>query len=344
VTDGPNTPDRPASQEPTAIDPGPTSARSAPSTSAAALAEDLIVRFRGDRPRRGWRRAVLLASGGLVNPGIGADESARQQWRARIRRPLAGPHRITVGAMKGGIGKTTVSACLGLVLAENRGDRVVALDADTDAGTLADRLGVDSVESVRSLLDFVAAHPRPVTALTDVAPFLGLAGRLHVLASDQSPTVSEALGRDDHDRVGDVLARFHDIVITDSGTGMVHPVMRATLDRTDSLVVVGGPTVDGASRAAQTLDWLQAHGHGDLAADAVVALAMDRTSEVVDARRVREHFARRCRAVVEIPFDPHLATGAAIDPARLAQPTHDAFLLMAALVADRFGGEATARA
>ncbi|MCO1654338.1 MinD/ParA family ATP-binding protein [Pseudonocardia humida] len=315
---------------------GPT-APDQPTTSAAALAEDAIVRFRGDRPRHGWRRAVLRLSGGLVNPGVGPEEELRQQYRARIRGPLPGPHRIAVGSIKGGVGKTTVAACLGLVLAENRGDRVAVLDADTDAGTLADRLGVDTAESIRGLVDFVAAQPGPVTALTDVAPYLGLSGRLHVLASDQSPTVSEALGPADYELASEVLTRFHDIVITDSGTGMVHPVMRATLRGADGLVVVGSPTVDGASRAAQTLDWLDAHDHGDLAADAVVALSMDRSSDAVDVRRVREHFARRCRAVVEVPHDPHLATGAVIEPARLAQPTLDAFLEMAALLADRFG-------
>ncbi|WP_214406727.1 MinD/ParA family ATP-binding protein [Pseudonocardia lacus] len=311
-----------------------------PPTSAAALTEDAIVRFRGDRPRRGWRRAVLRLSGGLVNPGVGPEEALRQQWRARIRSPLRGPHRIAVGSIKGGVGKTTVAACLGLVLAENRGDRVAVLDADTDAGTLADRLGVDPTESIRSLVDFAAAQPGPVTALTDVAPYLGLAGRLHVLASDQSPTVSEALARADYERAGEVLARFHDILVTDSGTGMVHPVMRATLAAADGLVVVGSPTVDGASRAAQTLDWLYAHDLDHLAADAVVALSMDRTSDAVDLRRVREHFARRCRAVVEVPHDPHLAAGAVIEPARLAQPTLDAFLEIAALLADRFRGAA----
>jgi MinD-like ATPase involved in chromosome partitioning or flagellar assembly len=323
VTDGPAVPGQPAS-----------------TTSAAALTEDAIVRFRGDRPRRGWRRTVLQLSGGLVNPGVGPEEELRQQRRARIRRPLAGPHRIAVASIKGGIGKTTVSACLGLVLAENRGDRVAVLDADTDAGTLADRLGVDTAESIRDLVDFVDAQHAPITALTDVARYLGLSGRLHVLASDQSPAVSEALARPDYERASEVLARFHDIVITDSGTGVVHPVMRATLAEADGLVVVGGPTVDGSSRAAQTLDWLHAHGHGDLAADAVVALSMDRSSDAVDVRRVHEHFARRARAVVEVPYDPHLASGAVIEPARLAQPTHDAFLEMAALLADRFGGAA----
>jgi MinD-like ATPase involved in chromosome partitioning or flagellar assembly len=268
-----------------------------PDTSAAALSEDAIVRHRGDRPRHGWRRALLLATGGVVNPGIGPQEELRQQWRARIRRPLRGVHRIAVVSVKGGVGKTTVAACLGLALAENRGDRVVV----------------------------------------QVARHLGLAARLHVLAGDQDPRISEALERAEHERLSGVLARFHDVVLTDCGTGLVHPVVRAALDLADGLVVVGAPAVDGASRASATLDWLDAHGYGPLAADAVVALAADRTSAEVDRERIRAHFAARARAVVEIPHDPHLATGAVIDPDRLQPATRDAFLLLAALVADRFG-------
>jgi hypothetical protein len=41
--------------------------------------------------------------------------------------------------------------------------------------------------------------------------------------------------------------------------------------------------------------------------------------------------------VVEIPHDPHLATGGRIELARLRPATHDAFLALAALLADGFG-------
>jgi MinD-like ATPase involved in chromosome partitioning or flagellar assembly len=306
-------------------------------TSAAALSEDAIVRHRGDRPRHGWRRALLVATGGVVNPGIGRQEELRQQWRARIRRPLHGVHRIAVVSVKGGVGKTTVAAGLGLALAANRGDRVVVQDADPDAGTLAERLGAEPAGSTRSLLD-CAGSPGdgPLTALAEVARHLGLAHRLHVLAGDPDPGPGPALDRPEHEWLSGVLARFHDVVITDSGTGLVHPVVRAALDLADGLVVVGSPAVDGASRASATLDWLDAHGHGALAADAVVALAADRAGEDVDRDRIRAHFAARARAVVEIPHDPHLATGAVIEPDRLAPATRDAFLLLAALVADRF--------
>jgi MinD-like ATPase involved in chromosome partitioning or flagellar assembly len=102
-------------------------------------------------------------------------------------------------------------------------------------------------------------------------------------------------------------------------------------------VVVGAPTVDGASRASKTLDWLVAHGYSDQVAHAVVVLSCDRTSAEVDPRRVRGHFEARCRGVVEIPHDPHLASGGRIELDRLRPATRDAFLTLAALLADGFG-------
>ncbi|OJY47218.1 MinD/ParA family protein [Pseudonocardia sp. 73-21] len=303
-------------------------------SSAAELTEDAIVRFRSDRPRTGWRGAVFKASGGMVNPGIGPAEKARQERLRRIRRPLPGSHQIAVASIKGGVGKTSVTACLGLVLAENRGDRVIALDANPDAGTLADRLTTETTVTVRNLIDNIEA----THSLTDVARYTSLAGRLQVLASEQDPAMSEAFNRDEYERVSKVLTRFYNIVITDSGTGLVHSAMEGTLALADSLVVVGAPTVDGASRASKTLDWLIAHGHAARVADAVVVLSCDRTSKDVDRARVRNHFEARCRAVVEIPHDPHLATGGRIQLDRLRPPTVDAFLTLAALLADGFAG------
>ena len=111
-----------------------------PTPGPADLSEDAIVRQPDELPPRGWRRWVYWWTGGLIDPGPGADELDRRALLHRIRTPLPGAHRVAVTSIKGGVGKTTVAACLGLVLAEHRGDRVVALDANPDAGTLADRL------------------------------------------------------------------------------------------------------------------------------------------------------------------------------------------------------------
>jgi MinD-like ATPase involved in chromosome partitioning or flagellar assembly len=290
------------------------------------------MRARPDEPASGWRRAVLRATGGLVNPG---PSPAEVQWRDqlhRIRRPLLQSHRIAVTSIKGGVGKTTVATLLGLVMAENRGDRVIVLDANPDAGTLADRLTGESSVTVRELLRDIAR----IHSWTEVSRYTSLAGRLQVLASEQDPASSDAFNREEYEAICELLDRFFNIIITDSGTGLVHSAMEGTLKLADSIIVVGAPTVDGAGRASKTLDWLHAHGHAALASEAVVVLSCDRVSAEVDRARISEHFTSRCRAVVELPHDPHLATGGRVELARLRPSTRHAAYHLAALMADRF--------
>ncbi len=302
------------------------------SRSAADLTDDMIVRRDSERPGEGWRGALYRASGGLVNPGPSDAERERRELVHRLRRPLTESHRIAVTSIKGGVGKTTVATCLGLTLAENRGDRVIVLDANPDAGTLADRLTGESSVTVRELLrDLDRVH-----SWADISRYTSLAGRLQVLASEQDPAASEAFSREEYEHICGVLARFFNLVITDSGTGLVHSAMEGTLKLANSVIIVGAPTVDGASRASKTLDWLQAHGHAALASDALMVLSCDRSSDDVDLERIREHFAARCRAVVEVPHDPHLSTGGRVELTRLRPQTRDAFLRLAALIADRF--------
>jgi MinD-like ATPase involved in chromosome partitioning or flagellar assembly len=301
---------------------------------SGALTEDAIVRFRGERPENGWRGLLYRLTGGLVNPGLGAAERARRDRLRRIRRPVPGTHQIAVSSIKGGVGKTTVSTLLGLVLAEHRGDRVIVLDANPDAGTLADRLTGESSVTVRELLRDLDR----IDSWTEVSRYTSLAGRLQVLASEQDPAAGDAFSREEYEHICALLDRFFNVIITDSGTGLVHSAMEGTLKLADSVIIVGAPTVDGAGRAAKTLDWLLAHGHGSLAADAVAVLSCDRTSVDVDLGRIREHFAARCRAVVEIPHDPHLATGGRVQLSRLRPQTRDAAYQLAAVMADRFTG------
>jgi MinD-like ATPase involved in chromosome partitioning or flagellar assembly len=296
------------------------------------LTGDTILRSRRDEPSRGWRRAVLRGTGGLVNPGPGAAELSDRDILHRIRRPLVQSHRIAVTSIKGGVGKTTVSTLLGLVLAEHRGDRVIVLDANPDAGTLADRLTGESSVTVRELLRDLDR----IQTWTEVSRYTSLAGRLQVLASEQDPAAGDAFSREEYEHICALLDRFFNVIITDSGTGLVHSAMEGTLKLADSVIIVGAPTVDGAGRAAKTLDWLVAHGHGALASEAVAVLSCDRTSVDVDLSRIREHFAARCRAVVEIPHDPHLATGGRVQLSRLRPQTRDAAYQLAAVMADRF--------
>lgn len=56
----------------------------------------------------------------------------------------------------------------------------------------------------------------------------------------------------------------------------------------------------------------------------------------VDQRKVIDHFSRRCRAVLQVPFDPHLEEGAEIDLDGLKPATRDALAELAAVVAEGF--------
>jgi len=302
-------------------------------TSAAELTSGSLVKQAAAVPRVGWRKMVHAVTGGAVNPGLSQTELHRRDSIERATAPVRGCHRIAIVSLKGGIGKTTTTAGLGLTLAEHRGDRVVALDANPDAGTLAERLTGQVDVTVRDLL----ANLDSIRSFTDVSAFTSLAARLQVLASEQDPEMSEAFSEEEYRTVADVLARYFNIVLTDSGTGLLHSAMSGTLATADSLVVVGSPSVDGASRASKTLDWLIAHDHGELVSRAVAVISTVRpASKQLDMTRLREHFAARVRAVVEIPYDRHLVTGGIIDMAQLERPTEQAFLELSATVADGF--------
>lgn len=151
--------------------------------------------------------------------------------------------------------------------------------------------------------------------------------------------MSQAFNRAEYEQILLVLQRFYSIVITDSGTGLLHSAMAGALAQTRSLVIVGAPTVDGGSRASKTLDWLTAHGFDALVADAVVVLSCDRESRQIDRDAVVEHFAARCRAVVQIPQDPHLSTGGLITLDQLQEQTRDAALALGAHVAGAFAAQ-----
>jgi MinD-like ATPase involved in chromosome partitioning or flagellar assembly len=58
----------------------------------------------------------------------------------------------------------------------------------------------------------------------------------------------------------------------------------------------------------------------------------------VDLKKVVDHFSRRCRAVQQVPFDPHLEEGAEISLDRLKPETREALIELAAVVAGGFSG------
>ncbi|TDQ46682.1 MinD-like ATPase involved in chromosome partitioning or flagellar assembly [Actinomycetospora succinea] len=286
-------------------------------------------------PQTGWRRALFVGSGGLVNPGESVGDAARRELIARVNQPLHGCYKIAMLSLKGGVGKTTMTTTLGSTFASLRGDRVIAVDANPDRGTLSQKIPLETTATVRHLLRDANRVRRysDVRAYTSQGP-----SRLEILASEQDPAVSEAFSEVDYRRTVTLLEHFYNVVLTDCGTGLMHSAMKGVLDVADSLLIVSSASIDGARSASATLDWLDAHGYRDLVSRSVAVINyVRRSSGNVDLDRVSDHFAARCRAVVRLPFDPHLEEGAEIELDKLASRTRAALLELAATVADDFG-------
>ncbi|MFI7678637.1 AAA family ATPase [Actinophytocola sp. NPDC049390] len=288
-------------------------------------------------PQSGWRKAVFVASGRLINVGESPAEQHRRELIARVNQPLRGCYKIAMLSLKGGVGKTTTTTTLGSTFSSLRGDRVIAVDANPDRGTLSQKIPLETTATVRHLLrDADRIHRySDIRAYTSQGP-----SRLEVLASEQDPAVSEAFSEDDYRRTVALLEHFYNIVLTDCGTGLMHSAMKGVLDIADSLVVVSSGSVDGARSASATLDWLDVHGYRDLVSRSVAVINSVRPrAGSVDLDKLAQHFGARCRAVCTIPFDPHLEEGAEIELDRLAAPTRLALLELAATVADGFPSE-----
>lgn len=98
------------------------------------------IRSRTRPGERGWRRMVRLVTFGLVGLGRSGMQRQEAQFEATIRTVLHGNHKVAVLG-KGGVGKTSVAACVGSILAELRQqDRIVGIDADTAFGRLSSRI------------------------------------------------------------------------------------------------------------------------------------------------------------------------------------------------------------
>ncbi|MBW4715862.1 AAA family ATPase [Saccharothrix obliqua] len=304
-----------------------------PATAHDVSSHQLIKRAKRP-PQSGWRKTLHALTGGLVNLGESPADVRRRELIGRINQPLRGCYKIAMLSLKGGVGKTTTTTTLGSTFSSLRGDRVIAVDANPDRGTLALKVPRETTATVRHLLRDASR----ITKYSDVRAYTSQSpSRLEILASEQDPAVSEAFSDQDYLRTVSLLELFYNIVLTDCGTGLMHSAMKGVLDQADSLVLVSSGSVDGAQTSAATLDWLEAHGYRDLVAKSVAVINSVRPgSGKVDLDKLAAHFAQRCRAVVRIPFDAHLEEGAEIELDKLGPETRLALLELAATVADDF--------
>ena len=308
---------------------------SSPEPAAMLTADRLIDAKKKKRqaPEGGWPHFIFAVSLHAINLGDSQKVRDRKAVDSRIVKAFEGGTRfVPILTRKGGVGKTTVTALLGMALASVRDDRVIAIDANPDRGTLAERVNKQTRATVRDVVTKAAS----IGTFSDFSELVSRdETRLDILASDTDPLLSEAFDEDDYNVVADLAARYYSIALTDCGTGIVHSVMHATLQRADSVVIVSGGSVDEARLASETLTWLEANGYGDLVRNAIVALnTATQGTNLVKLSEIEAHFVSRVRDVVRIPYDPQLAAGSVVSYRDLKPLTQNSARELAALVVD----------
>ncbi|MFH8932048.1 SCO5717 family growth-regulating ATPase [Streptomyces pristinaespiralis] len=299
-------------------------------TAAVELSSDRLLRNNKQKPKssRNPSSATRFKLGGKK------EEAERQRKLELIRTPVLSCYRIAVISLKGGVGKTTTTTALGSTLATERQDKILAIDANPDAGTLGRRVRRETGATIR---DLVQAIPY-LNSYMDIRRFTSQApSGLEIIANDVDPAVSTTFNDEDYRRAIDVLGKQYPIILTDSGTGLLYSAMRGVLDLADQLIIISTPSVDGASSASTTLDWLSAHGYAELVQRSITVISGVReTGKMIKVDDIVQHFQTRCRGVVVVPFDEHLAAGAEVDLDMMRPKTREAYFNLSALIAEDF--------
>nr|WP_235509846.1 MinD/ParA family protein [Arthrobacter sp. Soil761] len=299
----------------------------------------LFVKEQKPRPKGGFRGALYNLTGGAWNLGPGPKQRQEDELARRISRQLQGSYNTAILSLKGGIGKTSTTVGVGLTLAEYRGDAPCAIDANPDSGDLVERAlgeGIYQQSSPRTITDLLE-NIESVDSLTALARYMHHAGRLHLIAGEQDPEVSDSLTAAEYLRIRKLISSYYSVALTDCGTGVTHNAMSGILQSADNLVIAAGYAVSGAKRARSTLHWLASHGYEDLARNAIVVITdKDEVSSRVDKVAIEEHLAGICRELIAVPHDRGVADGDLVTLDVLKPETRRAYKEIAAAIVDGY--------
>jgi MinD-like ATPase involved in chromosome partitioning or flagellar assembly len=265
-----------------------------------------------------------------LTSSVAQDVSEQTRLAQEVQQPVTTGRVVAVTSIRGGVGKSTVSALLGRAYNHYRHDPVLTLEADAALGTLPVRMGA---EAVRWTCADLAPVLHPSMQLTDVVGYL-------VPVSDGGWLLPASRGRvggpmdvPTYRTVTLALRRYFAVTVVDCET-LPGEVARTAMDTAHSRVVVAPNTVEGVHGTRQVLDWLGQLPHSALATT-VVALTANTPDATLDVRTAAAHLKETGVTVVSLPYDRHLAGGGPIRTDLLAQATRQAVLRLAAEVTRR---------
>ncbi|MGI5120278.1 TcpE family conjugal transfer membrane protein [Marinactinospora thermotolerans] len=281
-----------------------------------------------DSGTRGWRRLARVVTGGNA---VQSRTDLPAADLERLRAPFEGSRRIVVLGCTGGAGQTVTTLMLGHTLAEHRDRPVVAVDVNPGGTGLSRRIRTETPETLTSLL----ANTGGVQGYLGMRQYTSQSSTgLEVVTTLDDPYVQTL---DDRDYAGltGLLERFYEITLLDpAATG----VARA-LPIVDALVLVAPASADAARAVAMTFEWLDGHGYADLRAKAIVVINGVSRRSLADVDAAEQVARGRCRAIVRVPWDDHLAAArGVVDVTTLRATTRRAHAALAGVIVTGFTG------
>jgi MinD-like ATPase involved in chromosome partitioning or flagellar assembly len=283
-------------------------------------------------------RAILRKSTmGLVKLAPGRREQEYKQDVEMVRRNFGGLRQVTVVNPKGGAGKTVAVLLLAMTFGQKRGGYVLAWDNNETQGTLGMRAQQDfHARTVRDMMRdlhmFRGSHGR----VGDLSQYVRAQGEgmFDVLASDESATAGEMLTSSAFGEIREIVSRFYKLIFVDTGNNVRAQNWQAAIDATDQLVITMSARNDSAETAARMLDHLEQSGRQRLVRQAVSVVSMPPTRKDIDLPAIERHFAARTRSVLLAPYEKLIDAGEPLRYGQLSGGTKDAWLKIAAAVAE----------
>lgn len=311
-------------------------------------AQQLLTKLADNRPvakaipQTGWRKAIYDLSNGRINPGPNSVEEAMNALLREVQAPLlgGGVRNMLIWSQKGGVGKTTLTTGIGTVLAMNRQDKVLALDVNSDGGSLAVRVEHTSQKTILDLRDALRCG---YVAPADFDQFVNKSHRLDSIVMPPGMKSDDPLTGDDYLNIAEALSLKYPyrLTLTDCGTNLSDSVMDGALRVCHQLIVVTTTVMDEATVTAGGLDALALKGYGDLVRNAITVIVekAPRDSNVniqrkIDstAETIRQHFESVTGSVVVAPYDPRIRIGDIFDPQMISEESRMAHLQIAARI------------
>jgi MinD-like ATPase involved in chromosome partitioning or flagellar assembly len=278
------------------------------------------------RPNHGdsvARRAGRSLRQIAASPGQEVVEQTR--LAQELQQPVSTGRVIAVTSIRGGVGKSTVSALLGRTFNHYRHDPVLTLEADAALGTLPVRMGADTVRWSCADLAHILT---PAMQLTDIIGYLVPVADGGWLLPASQGRVGPPLDVPTYRTVTLALRRYFAVTVVDSET-LPGEVARTAMDTAHARVVVAPMTAEGVHGTRQVLDWLARLPHSALTTT-IVALTANSPDTTLDEKTAIAHLREPGVPVVAVPYDRHLAQGGPIHTAMLGRATRDAAVRLAA--------------